>query len=393
MKKFFNINLFIFIGLILGILGGIFLPDIILKISFIGDIYINLLKLIILPVIFTSVTLSIYKSLKNRKLGISKLILAFILVFVFVFIFTSVVFYFAKLGKGFNISEDNYETEIADLSIKSFLENVFPSNIVDVFKNNNILFVIIFACVFSFASFKSEKGNKVIDIIESFNDVLNKIISYLVYLIPIVIIPLIGKIVANNGSLILGATLKYILIVYLISIIVMLIATLITLLKVKSGTYIKKVLRTALMSIATCSSIATYPVTLKGLREEEGLDVEKVDLFLSLGIAINKIGGAISFAALAIFTSQIYGVEISILQYLLMLVLALVFNFSAAGIPSGGIVLGTTYTAALGLPLGFIGIYAGIYRLLDMAYTTVNTNLNANITAYFASKKDKAKVK
>ena len=387
MKKLFNLNLFIFLGLILGIIGGILLPNIMPKISFIGDVYINLLKVILIPVIFTTVSLSVYKSLSNKKLGVIKAILLFVIIFVVVFIFTSFVFKYVNLGSNYNINTEEYIEEVEKFEISKFFLNTFQSNFVDIIKDNNILFVIIFAGFFALAAFKTEKSDKLIGIIETSTKVLNKIVEYIIYLTPIAIIPLIGNVIANYGTEILGTTLKYIALVYLLSIIVIVILTLLVLTRVKTVSYIRKLFKIGIMSLSTCSSLATLPFALKLLKEEKNIDKEKADVILPLGVAISKIGGAISFAALAMFTSQIYGIPITFMQFILMLFLALLINFSAAGLPGGGIVVGAAYTASLGLPLGFIGIYAGIYRLLDMAYTTVNMNANINITALLSKKK------
>ena len=90
-------------------------------------------------------------------------------------------------------------------------------------------------------------------------------------------------------------------------------------------------------------------------------------------------GGAVSFSLLAMFTAQMYGIPITLPMYLTMLISALLINMGAPGIPGGGIVIGATYLTLLGLPISFIGFYAGIYRLLDMAYTTMN--VTGDITA------------
>lgn len=388
MKKIFNLNVFIFLGLILGVLGGFFLPKFMPKISFIGDVYINLLKLILLPVIFTTVSLSIYKSLANKKLGVLKAIFLFVFIFIIVFIFTAFVFKYVNLGSNYNIGSEEYETEVEKFEIGKFFSNTFQDSFIDIIKDNNILFMIIFAGIFAFASSKIEKSKKIIDIIEAISEVLNKIVEYIIYITPIAIIPLIGNVVASYGSEILGTTLKYIALVYLLSIIVIVLLTLLVLSRVKTVSYVRKLFKIGVMSFSTCSSLATLPFALKLLKEEKNIDKEKADVIFPLGVAISKIGGAISFAALAMFTSQIYGIPITITQFILMIVLAILINFSAAGLPGGGIVVGAAYTASLGMPLGFIGIYAGIYRLLDMAYTTVNMNANINITALLSRKKN-----
>ena len=133
-----------------------------------------------------------------------------------------------------------------------------------------------------------------------------------------------------------------------------------------------------IISISTCSSIATLPYTLKTCKEDLKLNKKNVDLIVPFGTTINKIGGAISFAILGIWTTKLFGIELNLMMFIVMLFISLLLNMAAVGIPSGGIVLGATYLSMLGIPLSFMGIYSGIYRLLDMAYTTLNVTGNVN---------------
>ena len=83
-------------------------------------------------------------------------------------------------------------------------------------------------------------------------------------------------------------------------------------------------------------------------------------------------GGAVSFALRGLFCSKLFGVQITIGKYILMLIYAILINMAAPGIPNGGVVIGATYLQLLGIPLDFIGFYSGIYKLLDMIYTSLN---------------------
>ena len=90
-------------------------------------------------------------------------------------------------------------------------------------------------------------------------------------------------------------------------------------------------------------------------------------------------GGAVSFSLLALFNCQMYDITITPIMFITMLVAAILINMGAPGIPGGGVVIGASYLALIGCPLDFIGVYAGFYRLLDMAYTTMN--VSGDITA------------
>ena len=141
------------------------------------------------------------------------------------------------------------------------------------------------------------------------------------------------------------------------------------------------------MTISTCSSAATLPYTVKVCNEDFGVDSEVTDVVVPLGCTIHMCGGAVSFALLGLFCAKLYGVNVTFTMYLLMLVSSLLINMAAPGIPGGGIVIGATYLELLGIPLGFIGFYSGIYKLLDMCYTTLN--VTGDISANILLNKDK----
>ena len=99
-----------------------------------------------------------------------------------------------------------------------------------------------------------------------------------------------------------------------------------------------------------------------------------------LGTTIHMCGGAVSFSLLGLFCSSLFGVEITFGKYVLMLIYAILINMAAPGIPNGGVAIGATYLQLLGIPLDFIGFYSGIYKLLDMIYTSLNvTDVNLEL--------------
>ena len=163
--------------------------------------------------------------------------------------------------------------------------------------------------------------------------------------------------------------------------------------KINPFNYIKKMSKVWLMTISTCSSAATIPVTIKTCEDEFKVSDKITNITVPLGCVIHMCGVAVSFALLGVFCSQLFGIDISISTYLFMLFTALLINMAAPGIPNGGIVLGATYLSLLGVPLTFIGFYASIYKLLDMAYTTLNVSgdVTANVIIDKITNKKKLK--
>ncbi|MDD4036706.1 MAG: dicarboxylate/amino acid:cation symporter [Bacilli bacterium] len=382
MKKKFN--LIILISLILGVLGGLYIPNFMNNVSFLGTIYINLLKFMIIPVIFTSIMVTIYETQKKKATIFLNTILTFLIMFVVSFLLTTLVVYIIKPWVGFTFENVTWPGKIISFSLPEIITNLFPTNIVTIISNNAILPCLLVATFSGIAASKVELGDKVIIVIKGIKNISNKLLEYIIYITPLGVFALIGNTVANYGTSIIGTSFKYIGTAYLCSIIIILLVMVLPvwiIAKINPLEYIKNVSRIWLMTLTTCSSAATLPYTIKTCNEKFNIPSKITNIVVPLGCTIHMCGGAVSFALLGIFTAQLYGIEITLITYLLMLVSATLINMAAAGIPSQGIVLGATYLSLFGIPLSFIGIYSGFYRLLDMAYTTLNVtgDVTANI--------------
>lgn len=381
MKKKFNI--YIIISLILGIIMGGFFPNISSKLSFIGTIYINLLKFMIIPIIFTSISSVIYNSFKEKSKIILKTILLFTIMFVLSFLITSIIVVLIKPYKSFNITNYTAVENTTSFDISQIITNLFPSNIITMLEENNIFQVIVFSFMFGLCSTKVPEGKKIIDIIDNLKDIFNKLLEYIMYLTPLATLFLVANLVASYGTDIIKASIGYILTAYFASFVVMMLVMIIPLIfiKVNIFTYIKKISKVWLLTMTTCSSSATLPYTIKVCNEELNIPSNITNIVVPLGCTIHMCGGAVSFALLGLFSASLFNIDINISKYILMLISATLINMAAPGIPNGGVVIGTTYLSLLNIPLTFIGTYTGIYRLLDMAYTTLNVtgDISSNV--------------
>ena len=198
--------------------------------------------------------------------------------------------------------------------------------------------------------------------------------------------------------MIITVGLKYILFAWGCSILTILLVMVLPvwlIAKVNPITYIRKVAKVWLISLSTCSSVATLPHTIKCCIEDFDVDEKITDVVVPLGCTIHMCGGAVSFALLGLFVSQMSGFTITFGTFLLMILCATLINMAAPGIPGGGVVIGLSYLTIFNLPItGFYGFYSGIYKLLDMPYTTLNVtgDISANIILNKFEKKEEAKV-
>lgn len=374
-----KLSIFTFSGLILGVLSGLTIPNIMINIGFLGDIYVNLLKALIIPILFCSIVSALCSTNTNKSSKITILaIILFIIMFLISFSINSLFVFYTNPGHSFSFIPVEWTGTITNINLKDFFISIFPSNIFSAAAGNQILPIIIFAFAFGWILNKSKYECN----IEMFEYVFNQMLQLVIYFTPIAVFSLIGNTVANYGINILKSAIAYIGTAWIGSIIIVLLVMIVPVTifcKINPIEYFKKISKIWLVTLSTCSSAATLPTTIKLCNEELNIPKDITNITVPLGCTIHMCGGAVSFSLLAIFSCQMYGIHITPFMWILMAVVALIINMGAPGIPGGGIVIGATYLSILGIPLNFIGFYAGIYKLLDMAYTTLN--VTGDITA------------
>ena len=384
MKK--HISLITLIFLLLGIVAGLVFGEKVSAISFIGTYYINILKFMIAPVIFTSISYTIYRTSKEKHNDVTlKAIVLFIIMYTATFLLTSLVVHFINPASSFSLANEvDWSGTTTSFNIKEILVNWVPKNLNDIFISPKVFGIIVFAFLFGLIGSFIKNSEGVFEAINKIKEFLFKILEIIMYLTPLATFALISNTVANFGTKLLGVGVKYIGVAYLCSIITLVVVMILPCKIFANKTfkeYIKKASKIWLITLSTCSSAATLPFTVKVCKEEFNIDENVTDVVVPLGCTIHMCGGAVSFALLGLFCAKLYGVEINFVTYILMLISSLLINMSAPGIPNGGVVIGATYLEMLGIPLGFIGFYSGIYKLLDMVYTTLNVtgDITANI--------------
>ena len=382
MKK--NLSLFTFIALLMGIIFGLFFSEYVDHIAFIGTWYITFLKYMIVPVVFTSITVSVYDSrnLKNRM--VVKTVLLFAAMFVATFLLSSLIVMIVDPGRGFVLEEVEWNGSTTQFDLKQMFLNLIPRDLKKFMTGSYLFFVIAVSFLIGYLCSMFKSGDRLIKGIRRIKEFLFRILEYFMYLTPFAVFSLISVTVAHYGSVLLGVGVRYILTAYLCALItlaVVMVLPVLIICRMSPLTFIRKVNRIWLMTVTTCSSSATLPYTIKTCKEEFNVPEEITDVVVPLGCTIHMCGGAVSFSLLGLFCSRLFGVEITLSRYLLMLMSAVLINMSAPGIPNGGVVIGATYLQLLGIPLDFIGFYSGIYKLLDMVYTSLNVtgDITANV--------------
>ena len=389
-----KLSLFTLIGLLLGILFGLVCPNFAPAIKFIGTYYITILKYMVVPVVLTTISVSIYNSskLKNKLVPIT--LLVFVLMFSATFLLSSIIVTIINPSSGFTLETVDWSGTTTVPGILGMLSNLIPRDFKKFLTGGYLFTVILISLIVGFGCSKIANGQKVIDVIEKIKDFLFKVLGYYMYVTPFAVFSLISNTIVEYGPIVLGVGAKYILTAYICAIaalIVVMILPILLITKMSPSTFIKKVYKIWMITLSTCSSAATLPYTIKTCHEEFGIPDEVTDVVVPLGTTIHMCGGAVSFALLGLFCSKLFGIQISIGQYLLMLLYAIIINMAAPGIPNGGVAIGATYLQLLGIPLDFIGFYSGIYKLLDMIYTSLNVtdDIASNVIINFINKNKK----
>jgi len=380
MKK--TLSILTLVSLFLGIAFGLLFGDLVPYVEFLGVWYVNILKVFIGPVIFTGIAATVYRNAGNKDRLVLKAVLCFTVMFTATFLLTSVIVSIADPAQGFEFDPGEWSGKVISFSFKDMILNLFPKDLKEIFISPKVFAVIIFAWAFGKIGSLFGDSEPIFKVIENIRDYLYKALEIFMYLTPVAVFSLISTTVSKYGKLLFGVGLRYIGMAYLCSlaamaIVMILPAALIS--KVSPLEYIRKVHKIWIMTVTTCSSSAVLPYTVRLCKEEFGIPGKVTDVVVPLGCTIHMCGGAVSFALLGLFCAKLYNVEIGFTGYLMMLIAALLINMAAPGIPGGGIVIGASYLEMMGIPLGFIGFYSGIYKFLDMAYTTLN--VTGDITA------------
>ena len=254
--------------------------------------------------------------------------------------------------------------------------NIIPDNLFMALTEGDILATIIFTVVFSIAIVAvGKEAEPVKNFINSLSTVIFKVLNYIMELTPIGIISLMAFAIAEYGAGIFSALGLYIVTAYAACIIAFIIVMLIPVWIYTGMTpvqFLKGIYKVWLVSLATTSSAVTMPTTIRVTKNDFKVSESITNFVVPLGTTINMAGGAVSFSLLAVFVSDFYNIPLGVGQIIYLVVIATVINMAAPGIPGGGIVLGASFLTLLGLPIELMGPIAAIYRILDMAYTTMN---------------------
>ena len=370
----------ILISLVLGVIAGAVFGEKLLWISFLGDLFLRLLKMIIVPLIIASIisgVTSVGSAEKLGKLGIktfafyiSSSLLAILTGLVLVNIF--------KPGVGADLGFSEAPTGLTTIdSPLDIIYRLIPTNPIESMADGDILPIIFFCIFFGYFITKLPEKPRVemTRLFNTFFSIMMKMTNVIIRLAPIGVFGLMVKIVAQTGFSTFIPLLSYMAVVaggILIHGMVTLPLILFFIARVHPIAFFRIMASALTTAFSTASSSATLPLTIKSVGEKAGVSNKISSFVLPLGSTINMDGTALYECVAAMFIAQAYGIDLSFTQQMIVVVTALLASIGAAGIPMAGLVMMTIILNAVGLPLEGVGLIVGVDRVLDMMRTTVN---------------------
>ena len=358
--------------------------------NLINNLYLNVLKMIAIPIVFSSLYIAIAEL--DKSSSISKLTLSTI----FTYLGTTSIAIFLGLfianltnpGIGVEAQTNNDFEVIEAPSLVETFSNIIPSNFVAAFSSGNMLQIIFLSISLGYVSrliIKSSEST-LLKSLKEVNKVFIKLINLIIDISPLIIFFILIKSFSS-----LGFNLIYNLFNYFLTVIFVLIVHLVftygfllVLIKenpIKLLNSIKKVL---VFAFASSSSNATLPVTMETCKNELKIKPSIVSFVIPLGTTINMDGTAIMQGVATVFIAQMYGIDLGFIEYLLVIITATLASIGTAGIPSVGLITLGLVLNQVGLPMEGVALILGIDRLLDMSRTAINVTGDIIVTKLIA---------
>lgn len=392
----------IFLALIAGLITGLLINFTLGEVAWVqtwvvdglfavvGDIFIRLLSMLIVPVVFVSLVAGVASLSDPKMLGRvgSKALGLYVIttaIAVILALLAAVVFQPGVGASPIGVAAPDI-AEIPPLS--QVLLDIVPRNPVEAMIDGNMLAIIVFSIMFGLAmSFAGEPGRRVGAFFIDLMDVVMKLVGIVMLIAPYGVFALLAAMAANTGWGTFAGVLKYVLLVFGMLILQ---AALVypALLKALSGlnpvTFYRQFRDVLAFAFSTASSGATIPVTLRAVQERMGASPRIASFTIPLGATINMDGTAIMQGIAVGFIAQYYGVDLSLTQYAIITLMVVMASIGTAGVPGVGLVMLAGVLTQVGLPVEGVALILGVDRVLDMTRTAVNVTGDATVTCIVA---------
>jgi proton glutamate symport protein len=383
----------IFLGLVLGIVLGYVVPDFAVAIRPLADAFLRMIRMIVVPLLFSTVVVGIAGGGDLRSVGRIgvKAIIYFEVATTIALLIGLVLVNVFQPGVGLEVPLAGDTTALAATASAQqsgwdlFL-HLFPTSVVDAMARGDILQVVVFSIFFGIAlAAVGERGRAVTDVLESVAQVMFKFTAYVMKFAPIGVMAAISATVGKMGLGILFTLGKLVVLMYagLLIFALVVIGGVAYLIRVPFFTFLRAIKEPFLIAFSTASSEAALPKALE-VMERFGCPKNIVGLVLPTGYSFNLDGTTLYLSLASVFVAQLFGVQMTFGQQMVMMLTLMVTSKGVAGVPRAALVVLTATLVQFKLPLEGAAILLAIDQILDMGRTSINVMGNCLATAVVA---------
>ncbi len=364
-----------------------------------GKMFINALKMLVVPMVFFSLICGIIGMDDLGTLGRTggKAFVLFMMTTVIAITFALLAATTFGIGEGFDISgaDSNFQASEAP-GFADVVINFIPSNVLGGMANGEMLQVIVAAIFFGIAITQAgTHGKSVGKIVADFNEVMMSLVTFIMHFAPYGVFCLIAKTFAEQGidAIIPMAGYFFTVVGVLLFHYAGTFSGMFMLARLNPIIFINKMRSVIIFAFSTASSNATIPVTLRAVEERMGVHNSIASFVVPLGATINMNGTAIMQGVATVFIANAYGIDLSMVDFLTVIGMSVVASIGTAGVPGVGLIMLAMVFTQVGLPVEGIALIIGVDRLLDMLRTAVNVTGDAAVTCVVAKSENKLDMK
>lgn len=380
----------ILIALVAGLVVGMIFGPPAAAIKPIGTIFINLIKMLIVPLIFVSLVCGITSMHDMHKMG------RIAVKTVVVYLLTTAIAITVGLGLGLLLQPGTgvdlaaaaaVEPKAAPTLIETFV-GLFPTNPIAAMASGNVLQIIVFAILFGLAiNIAGEAGRKIREFFEWMAEVIYKLTAIIISLAPYGVFALMAWVAGTYGLdvlLPLGTVIVAVYVGCILQAIIVYGGAISLIAKLNPLRFFQGIAEAQAVAFTTTSSSGTLPVTMSCAQKNLGVSRGVSSFVLPLGATINMDGTALYQGVCALFVAQAFGISLGMGDYITIILTSTLASIGTAGVPGAGLIMLSLVLTSVGLPLEGVAIIAGIDRILDMARTTLNVTGDGMVTVLVA---------
>jgi Na+/H+-dicarboxylate symporter len=384
-----SLNVQVIVGILLGIIFGVTAPSIALEQKLIGDVFVSLLKMLVVPLVFAS----IYTALtglgsieKLKKIGFRTITL-YLITTALAVLLAIVAMNILPIGELTTASGLEYAkaSEIKPFSFHDMIMSFIPKNIFNSLATGSMMQIIVFAIFLAMASFYIEERYQklLFYLFSAINEAMFHIAKWVINLTPIGVFSLISYIIAKQGIDVILNLWSYVIMVLFVIIIhavVTLPALLAFFAKINPYRYLNDIKEAPIMAFSTASSAATLPVSLRVVQEKGGVSRDSAGFVLPLGATVSMDGTAAYLTIAVLYIANLAGVDMSFGDQIVLGLTVVALSVGVAALPSASLVMMVVILNQVGLPVEYLAIIVAVDRILDMARTGLNVTSDLVVT-------------